>query len=327
MNIKSLLLGSAAALAVVSGAQAADAIVAAEPEPAEYVKVCDAFGTGYFYIPGTETCLNIGGWVRFQTDVVKDAADDYAYNAWGKAYLSFDARSESEFGTVQGFIAIEGDYTGRTTTLSGDGNAIYVDEAFLAVGGFKAGYFYHYLDAGLNGETDKLGDNTEFVSVQYNYTGEGFTAGLGLDELGTDAGDLNGVGVSGQLGASLGGISATLVGYYDTSASEGGVRAILGAEVGPGTFQLGGLYNSGINNYFDNGTEWAVAASYAIKATDALTVTPGVQYTEYDTGADDWKAGVTVDYALTQGLTTKTSIQYSDSTEDVTGFFRIQRSF
>ena len=32
MNIKSLLLGSAAALAVVSGAQAADAVVAAEPE-------------------------------------------------------------------------------------------------------------------------------------------------------------------------------------------------------------------------------------------------------------------------------------------------------
>ncbi len=57
MNIKSLLIGSAAALAAVSGAHAADAIVAAEPEPLEYVRVCDAFGTGFFYIPGTETCL------------------------------------------------------------------------------------------------------------------------------------------------------------------------------------------------------------------------------------------------------------------------------
>ncbi|MBX4869589.1 porin, partial [Rhizobium leguminosarum] len=64
MNIKSLLLGSAAALAVVSGAQAADAIVAAEPEPVEYVRVCDAYGTGYFYIPGTETCLKIEGYIR-----------------------------------------------------------------------------------------------------------------------------------------------------------------------------------------------------------------------------------------------------------------------
>ncbi|MDL2402290.1 porin, partial [Rhizobium mayense] len=61
MNIKSLLLGSAAALAAVSGAQAADAVVAAEPEPLEYVRICDAYGAGYFFIPGTETCLKIGG--------------------------------------------------------------------------------------------------------------------------------------------------------------------------------------------------------------------------------------------------------------------------
>ncbi len=75
MNIKSLLLGSAAALAAVSGAQAADAIVAAEPEPMEYVRVCDAFGTGYFYIPGTETCLKIGGFIRVQGSFGEDAAD------------------------------------------------------------------------------------------------------------------------------------------------------------------------------------------------------------------------------------------------------------
>ena len=65
MNIKSLLLGSAAALIAVSGARAADAVVVAEPEPAEYVKICDVYGSGYFYIPGTETCLRIGGYVRY----------------------------------------------------------------------------------------------------------------------------------------------------------------------------------------------------------------------------------------------------------------------
>ncbi len=36
MNIKSLLLGSAAALIAVSGARAADAVVVAEPEPAVF---------------------------------------------------------------------------------------------------------------------------------------------------------------------------------------------------------------------------------------------------------------------------------------------------
>ena len=66
MKIKSLLLGSAAAMFAVSGASAADAIIAAEPEPVEYVRVCDAFGSGYFYIPGTETCLKISGNVRMR---------------------------------------------------------------------------------------------------------------------------------------------------------------------------------------------------------------------------------------------------------------------
>ena len=64
MNIKGLLLGSAAALVAVSGARAADAVFAPEPEPVEYVRVCDAYGAGFFYIPGTQTCLRIGGFVR-----------------------------------------------------------------------------------------------------------------------------------------------------------------------------------------------------------------------------------------------------------------------
>jgi hypothetical protein len=75
MNIKSLLLGSAAALVAVSGARAADAVVIAEPEPMEYVRVCDTYGVGFYYIPGTETCLRIGGLLRYDIDY-NDAPDD-----------------------------------------------------------------------------------------------------------------------------------------------------------------------------------------------------------------------------------------------------------
>ena len=51
MNIKSLLYGSAAALVAVSGARAADAVVVAEPEPVEYVRICDAYGAGFSIFP------------------------------------------------------------------------------------------------------------------------------------------------------------------------------------------------------------------------------------------------------------------------------------
>src|SRR6187200_3098258 len=69
MNIKSLLLGSAAAFVAVSSARAADAVVIAEPEPMEYVRICDTYGVGFYYIPGTETCLKLSGYIRYDIGI------------------------------------------------------------------------------------------------------------------------------------------------------------------------------------------------------------------------------------------------------------------
>ena len=62
--VKSLLLGSAAGLFAVAGAQAADLPVKAKA--VEYVKICSLYGVGYYYIPGTDTCIKIGGYVRYE---------------------------------------------------------------------------------------------------------------------------------------------------------------------------------------------------------------------------------------------------------------------
>jgi opacity protein-like surface antigen len=105
MNIKSLLIGSAALATVSTGAQAADAIVMADPEPMEYVRICDVYGAGFFYIPGTETCLAIGGYMRYQVNI----------NAAGFTKLArfaprFDVRSDTEIGTIRGFAEVEIDW-------------------------------------------------------------------------------------------------------------------------------------------------------------------------------------------------------------------------
>ncbi|ESY88189.1 hypothetical protein X738_32660 [Mesorhizobium sp. LNHC209A00] len=50
-------------LIAVSGARAADARRRAGT--AKFVKICDVYGAGYFYVAGTETCLRIGGYVRY----------------------------------------------------------------------------------------------------------------------------------------------------------------------------------------------------------------------------------------------------------------------
>src|SRR5450631_3885876 len=65
-RLKGLLLGSAASLAGVAaataGARAAD-LPARQAAPIEYVRICDAYGAGFFFIPGTDTCLRVGGLV------------------------------------------------------------------------------------------------------------------------------------------------------------------------------------------------------------------------------------------------------------------------
>ena len=62
--VKSLLLGSAAGLVAVTAGQAADLPVKAKP--VEYVKVCSLYGAGFYYMPGTDMCIKIGGWVRVE---------------------------------------------------------------------------------------------------------------------------------------------------------------------------------------------------------------------------------------------------------------------
>ncbi|MBI1621522.1 porin, partial [Aquamicrobium zhengzhouense] len=95
MNIKSLLLGSAAAAVAATGAQAADAIIIAEPEPMEYVRICDTYGTGYFYIPGTETCLKIGGYLRYQMEYNKNEGSDYTFGKFARFAPNFTAKNST----------------------------------------------------------------------------------------------------------------------------------------------------------------------------------------------------------------------------------------
>ena len=54
--VKSLILGSAAGLLAMSGAQAADLPVKAKA--VEYVRICSLYGAGFYYIPGTDTWIS-----------------------------------------------------------------------------------------------------------------------------------------------------------------------------------------------------------------------------------------------------------------------------
>ena len=66
MKITSLLLSSAAVL-VAGSAFAAD-LPAKKAAPAAAVVACPAFGAGFFQLPGSDTCIQLSGFVRYDAN-------------------------------------------------------------------------------------------------------------------------------------------------------------------------------------------------------------------------------------------------------------------
>ncbi|RUM26815.1 porin [Rhizobium vallis] len=342
MNIRMVLLASAAAFAASTPVLAADAIVAAEPEPVEYVRVCDAYGTGYFYIPGTETCLKIEGYIRFQVNVGEDVGGDSDWDAVTRGQVQFTAKSDTEYGPLTGVIVMQFNADNAT-----DQDAV-LDSAYLDVAGFRAGLFYSWWDDGLSGETDDIGSVvTLHNSLRYQYESGDFYAGISVDELEDGVYKVgegpNNVGVAVGLGGKAGAFSYQITAGYDVDNDDGAIRAMGTVDIGPGTLGLAGVYSTGPNSYYSQ-AEWAVAAEYAIKATDKLKITPAVQYygnyygtpvkagvpDDFDGLGDAWKVGLTVDYQIVDNFYAKASVQYfdpDDGDDSTTGYFRLQRSF
>ncbi|ANT50737.1 porin [Mesorhizobium amorphae] len=212
MNIKSLLLGSAAALIAVSGARAADAVVVAEPEPAEYVKICDVYGSGYFYIPGTETCLRIGGYVRYDIGMGDvgaftgaesvDHQDGDVQDTWYKnARATFKTWTgqETELGTLKTYTETRFNFGNNnrhadTTTGPFDSNpagmkSVSLNFAWIQLGGLRVGKdesafntFIGYAGNVINDTLVPYGGFDTNVVQYYFDAGNGFSAVLSLEE-------------------------------------------------------------------------------------------------------------------------------------------------
>ena len=151
---KRLLLGTAAGVIVVSAAQAADLPVKAKP--IEYVKVCSLYGAGFFYIPGTDKCIKLGGYFREQWNI-HGAGDSTAYMnssaRWTRTdtsdssfrtrtLFSVDVREQSAYGTIRGYTA----FGAQQTTPNDPNSAIFFSRSFVQFAGFTGGRAISFFD-------------------------------------------------------------------------------------------------------------------------------------------------------------------------------------
>jgi hypothetical protein len=313
MKIKSLLLGSAAAsMLAVSGAQAADPIIYAEPEPMEYVRVCDVYGAGFFYIPGTETCLQISGYVWY-TIGVRDsgvntafAGDAWQADQWNKqtrARLNFDARSETEWGTLRGYARLQG--TGLNTVQPG----VILDQAFIELGGLRVGQTESAWVQSQGAGVATFGSHT-WVGMNYGFQvrqlisysfqgGNGIHATLSLEHNDTpDTFMPDVVGVVG-MNQAWGGVWAKAA--YDHDIDDSGVgdsgwAAQLGAQINvpnaPGSSLRVIGYYADNDNAYSVGSRWSVLGSYMHRFTPEVAASVGAQwFNQWDhTPGNAWQA-------------------------------------
>ena len=208
--LQTSLLGSAAAFAAVAGAQAADLPVK-KAAPIEYVRVCSTYGAGFFYIPGTDTCLRLSGRARFeygyQAPLARSqGAGDYS-GYRGLARINLDARTQTAYGTLRAFIRLEAaSRTGTPTVYSGTqvriGNAFpalgvdgfgrvqqyfNTDKAFVQFAGFTAGRassFFDFYAHDFEIQAGTLGSDVASTNLAaYTATlGNGFSATVSMED-------------------------------------------------------------------------------------------------------------------------------------------------
>jgi hypothetical protein len=202
---KRMLLGSAAALTAISGTQAADLPVKAKP--VEYVKICSLYGEGFYYIPGTDICLKVGGYVQadygwnkagsgqqFYTGA--NGAMDRTVNPYSsrhRAHFNFDSRSQTSYGTLRTYVAIH--------IENRDLNSVTVSpaRAFIQWAGFTFGHTKSFTDVPGTPAGDSfkslfqnqnISDSAANGTNQIAYTwelGNGMTLNVGADERRTKA--------------------------------------------------------------------------------------------------------------------------------------------
>ena len=214
-RLKTILLASAAGMATIPAALAADLPVK-KAVPVEFVRVCSAYGAGFFYIPGTETCLRLSGRARFEYGyqasynraVGTTAVGPGDYSGYrGLARINLDARTQTAYGTLRAFIRLEAaSRTGIPTMHSGTQNRIAnafpalgvdgfgrvqqyfnTDKAFIQFAGFTAGrassfYDFYAHDFEIIASTMSSDVASTNLAAYTAVLGNGFSATLSMED-------------------------------------------------------------------------------------------------------------------------------------------------
>src|SRR3954464_7061073 len=249
---KTLFLGSAAGLMAASGAFAADLPVKAKA--VEYVKICSLYGAGFYYIPGTDTCIKLGGYLR--AEVALNTNSDFSgqlsgnngarnrltnyYTMRAREDLNIDTRTATEYGVVRTFF--DGVFSWTTGNYQGTGSATggtaYSSTLALNTSGAAPALVGGSIN-GNDGGTSGGSLGVYYAFIQF----AGFTMGKAVSQFDAPWTNYPGNNFDGLVGGSG---TVTGVNQFTYTADFGqGVTAAFSAEDTTQYYQAGNLNMSG----------------------------------------------------------------------------------
>jgi len=196
--MKFKLATMAAAMFAATGAASAADLGRPAPAAVDYVKVCDAYGAGFFYIPGSQTCLKIGGYVRAEYRAydfdnafaalsgvnrgVNNNPASHDFTTRVRAQVTLDARTNTEFGLLRSFTeawwTVDSGSSSPTVTLW---------NAYIQFGGLTAGraqsFFDFYTGTTYGSFFEAAHSDTKVNLLAYTFSfGNGVSASLSLED-------------------------------------------------------------------------------------------------------------------------------------------------
>ncbi|KZL06532.1 porin [Pseudovibrio sp. Ad26] len=317
MNVKTLALAAAAAAAATS-AQAADLPLAAEP--VNYVKACDAFGAGYFQLPGKDTCIKLGGRIRAQYvshDLNEGLGDNFDRNDDGKAdldnddevkknnyssyvrgYIYFTSMTATDFGTIKTYTELENQWD------QGASRSTKVNDAWVQLGADYGSFLFGREASAFDGFTGYTwigpvgGWWSDQSTLQASFTGDlgnGVTATASIEDSSYRGGDENAVDFVGALKVAQGWGSFQLAGAAHNKADGDDYGYAIGATA---------VVNL---DMVKEGTEFTFQAQYANEAGAYLGVSND-DIDSYDVKGYNLSAGI--ETALTEKVSAQLDLAY-----------------
>lgn len=330
---------------LASSALAADQGGQFMSEPVEFLRACDTYGAGFFYVPGSEVCLQIDGYVRhdmkfglFGADLDGDFIGD-TYSSVTRAALRLDARSETDLGTLRSYIQINFDVD---SAVADGGQEAQIENAYIEIGGLRVGFtdslfttLTYYAGGVLRDDIVGYGP---FGTNQIAYTfssANGFSVSAALEQgYGTQLADgvLPHI-VAGAAYAKDWG-SFTAVAAYDSVSEEWAGKARLDVTFSPvySAFLMAGLKSDDSPSYSQFygvwGGEWAAWVGGTAKVSETTALNAQVSLD----GDENFAAVANVVYEMVPGFSVTPEIGYYENFDivdsgDFGGMVRFRRLF